>query len=45
MTERSNKFVGSANVDNSHAFAAVKPALEFVRLDPGERPVQPFDER
>jgi hypothetical protein len=29
-------YVASPHVDNGHGFAAVEPALEFVRLDPGE---------
>jgi hypothetical protein len=36
MAQRSNKFIRSPNIDNGHAFAAVEPALELVRLDPRE---------
>jgi hypothetical protein len=44
MAERSNELIASPNIDNGDRFAVVKPALEFARLDPGERPAQPFDQ-
>jgi hypothetical protein len=44
MAERSNELIGSPDIDNGHAFAAVEPALELIRLDPRERPAQPFDQ-
>jgi hypothetical protein len=36
MAEGANELIGSPDIDNSHAFAVVEPALELVRLDPGE---------
>src|SRR5215475_385136 len=36
MAERPGEFVGPANVDDGHRFAAVEPALEVLRLDPPE---------
>jgi hypothetical protein len=44
VAERPDELIGSPDIDNGHAFAAVEPALELVRLDPGERPAQPFDQ-
>jgi hypothetical protein len=44
MAERPNEFVRSPDIDNVHRFAAVKPALEFGRLDPRERRAQPSDQ-
>src|SRR5262245_35047153 len=36
MAERPSEFVGPANVDDGHGFAAIEPALEVLRLDPSE---------
>jgi len=44
MAERPNEFIRSADVDNGDSFAMVESALEFARLDPGERRAQPFDQ-